>query len=300
MAEYPETSSKKQVSPLRTVELIIWLIIAAAVAWRPLITLFQDARFFFEFYYEFLFGLFVFLFPFLFRLIFGLYPFEYVRRVRQYKMSLEYFMKTEQKIVSEKRQFENNENYEHIPSEKEKNVYDELQTMLNYLKQSQDISEKIYTRSGVYLLLGCLIAFAGVLFFYFQSAYLHTTLADGTKPFDFSKTLIDYLPRLGTLIFVEAIAFFFLKQYRVTMEEYRYYEAIKRQRENQVAILKIARQYSEKEELIDKLIARCSFNDNPNKLGQNETTQLIEASKVSSQETDLIEKLIEIIKVAKK
>ena len=44
-------------------------------------------------------------------------------------------------------------------------------------------------------------------------------------------------PRFGILFFIELIAFFFLRQYKAAMEEFRYYEAIKRQREETLALV---------------------------------------------------------------
>ena len=168
-----------------------------------------------------------------------------------------------------------------------------METLLIYLNQAQEIADKMYLSSRTYLTFGSFIAFVGVIFL---TVSINSVKSDQLKSFAFTgAVLLEYLPRLGIFLFVEAVAFFFLRLYRANMEEYRYYEAIKRQRENQVAILKIVGIYSGNVELMDKIIDKCAFNDNPNKLGQNETTQLLEANKLSSKEADLLDKILEII-----
>jgi hypothetical protein len=51
------------------------------------------------------------------------------------------------------------------------------------------------------------------------------------------ENLLHTLPRFGILFFIETIAFFFLRQYRTAMDEYRYFEAIKRKREENFVLL---------------------------------------------------------------
>jgi hypothetical protein len=123
------------------------------------------------------------------------------------------------------------------------------------------IADRIYSRSGVYLLIGVLIAFSGLTFFYLQTL----PLAPGK---DLYAVLVALLPRFGVLFFIELIAFFFLRQYRAAMDEFRYFEAIKRSREDNVAIVALAK--SESAIDILKVIEICSFNVVIGKLGQGE------------------------------
>lgn len=120
-------------------------------------------------------------------------------------------------------------------------------------KRSKDLSMKIFYRAGVYLFFGAVIAFTGI--------FLISAIFDGEgagagnrnsagvvaevsesptrQQEDTSSKVIKMVPRTGALIFIELIAFFFLKQYRVAMDEFRYYEAIARQREELIALYQL-------------------------------------------------------------
>jgi hypothetical protein len=52
-----------------------------------------------------------------------------------------------------------------------------------------------------------------------------------------AEDLFTALPRIGILVFIEIIALFFLKQYQAMREEYRYFEAIRRSREDAAFLL---------------------------------------------------------------
>lgn len=295
---------KKRHKPrLGMLELVIWSFLCVLVAWPAFKGLLIGEEFLFlDHYTSFLIGLFVFILPFMVKLIFGLYPFEYIRWLR-YKNMLNQAYETEDEFKHEDKEtilFEGNA--ENELKEIELDITDNKNEtiLLTYIRQAKGIADKIYTRGGVYLLVGCLIAFAGVLVFYFQSAGVKAVWGSNSGKFVFTKTILDYLPRLGTLIFVEAIAFFFLKQYRITMEEFRYYDAIKRQRENQYAILEIVTNTIYTDAMKEKIIAECAFGDNPDKFDATHTRQILEATKAIQQDPDLIDKIIEVIKVSRK
>ena len=84
------------------------------------------------------------------------------------------------------------------------------------------------------------------------------------------------------------------------MEEFRYYEAIKRQRENQYLIASCGHFHKDNTEYFAQLVSSLKLSDNPNKLLKDETTQLIENQKISGPESDVIEKFIDLLKIVKK
>lgn len=209
------------------------------------------------------------------------------------------------------------------------------------VRESYIISEKIYSRAGAYLFLGCSIAFTGI-------AVFSTFLVDNTekntieKRFDinalnamstlntsrdtlskpvvkalrqaiinqimnndsaqsksdyvyFGVKVIDYLPRFGALLLVEFVAFFFLKQYRVMLEEYRYYESLKRKRQDDLSFALFLEFNKDNHELI-KIFSQRFSDIVPHKLAKDETTQVLETQKILNQEMDLIGKLTDLIK----
>ncbi|WP_379964899.1 hypothetical protein [Epilithonimonas sp. UC225_85] len=292
-----KTTKKLVIATKGILEVYFWAVVSLLVGGRPFYwgiirrKMYYD-EFFMDFYIEIVFAILVFLFPFLFNLIYAEFPFEYFRNRKNRFRSEEIFTETKDiEIAFEKKELTNKIQ----ETSKQNEVYLE-----KFLFQSKQIADKLYSRAGAYLLIGCLIAFAGVLFFYFQAANIHNTLTPIIKDLPTSRMLFEYLPRIGTLIFVEAIAFFFLKQYRVTMNEYRYYEAIKRQRENQLTILNFFEDYKDTPDLFEKLISSLGFADNPNKLENGDTTTIIESSKINPNDFEILDKLSEFLKFYKK
>jgi hypothetical protein len=286
----PERKERKQsFSTSGLIEIYIWLFIAFVAGFRPLFYGatygLEEINFFLDFYGETLLSILILLFPHLFKLIYNELPFEYLRNRRRIAIGL-----NTQESLDELNNHQNKEQ-EFTKSKLELKDVEPNQFEIN-LKKSQRVADKIYARGGAYLLIGCLIAFAGVLFFYFQTVAL--PISNGTM--SYSRLLLEYLPRLGTLIFVEAIAFFFLRQYRRTMDEFRYYDSIKRQRENQLAVFKLVVTYSENPVIFEKIIGFSSFNEEPNRLIP---ANPIKEKEVTSEET-LIDKILELIKLSKK
>lgn len=166
-----------------------------------------------------------------------------------------------------------------------------------YLTQLTDesklLAERIFNRSGAYLLVGCVIAFGGIGYF---SIYALEVLSDDTLDISFSDRLLQFAPRFGALLFIEFIAFFFLKQYRITMDEYKYYEAIKRNRQSNLAIFKFLSENRELDpEDIESILSHYQFFGGIDKLGENETTESLEARKYSNEEMDVFNKIIDKI-----
>lgn len=275
-------------------ELIVWIAIAMLVGFRIFFALMirEPYLIFREFYFDLLTSVIVLLFPFLFRLIYAEFPFQYLRNKRLKNLSEK---GNTTNIIINDTKAETTVNYEE--NTVTVNSPTEFDILKSYLKQSQKLSEQIFSRSSAYLLIGCLIAFAGVGFFYFQSVYIHTDpkLTASELGFTFRETL----PRLGVLIFVEAIAFFFLRQYKATMEEFRYYEAIKRQRENQLLVASCGSIHKDNVDYFTKLVTSMNLADNPNKILKDETTQILETHKLSGAESDVIDKFIDLLKIVK-
>ena len=165
---------------------------------------------------------------------------------------------------------------------------------LVYIAESKSISERIYRSSGVNLFVGCLIALLGVFVFYILNAFSYSSHETALN-----QKLLDYLPRFGALFFIEYIAFFFLKQYKNTIEEFRYYEGIKRRRQDDYNLIGLLERFKDKDSVLNFLIEN-SKNVNHNILKKDETTQVIEIQKISNLETDIFGKLIDLVKQVKK
>lgn len=289
----------------RIFEVYIWIALALLIVLKPILlykeyyrymvvgntykNVFELYRFIDDYYWLFMLCFFTILFPILFHLIFGVMPIQSLR--------LGYFKKTYttsnenllfKKIIVDEKEYKNEV------------TFNKFELLVNYIETSKSFCNKMFNRSGVYLMVGCLIAFAGILLFYSQTQFIHSIVSDQKQNFDFSKTIMEFLPRFGTLIFIETIAFFFLRQYKIVMEEYRYYDAIKRQRENQMLILKIYESTEISIDALNTIVDKCNFNDTPMTLKENESTQILETRKLVESESNSFDKLIELLKLVRK
>lgn len=293
----------------RLSEIYLWIIFALIISGRMILTIsknwkgqlyFEDLTFF---YYDMLGAIFVLLFPILFSQIFSRLPFEHFR----YKNAMNTINYESIKTV----------NNDSITME-EKEVFEKqvLGTdsstvqMQKLAKSSKEISEGLYTRSGVYLFIGVIIAFSGLAFFYIETAkssvltnitQSKTAIEKPVQPVTpdsevvtTQSSLLQMAPKFGMLFFIEMVAFFFLRQYKEAMDEYRYYESIKRKREENLVIIMLNQETENKMELSELLSSISLYSDKKN-LASGETTEILESKKLDSKEIALLEKVISAV-----
>lgn len=175
-----------------------------------------------------------------------------------------------------------------IPS---KSSVNQNETAEFYFKElifsSQSLSKNIYNRGSLYLMIGLICAFAGIAFFYSQTHVIDLTKTP-------SQQLLSILPNFGVLFFLELVAFFFLRQYRSIMDEFRYYEAIKRSREETLAIIKFTLE-SGKEVDLAEVIEKGRLGGNPGKLEAGQSTEILESRKLDKSELETLTKLVETV-----
>ena len=262
----------------RVLELYVWMLLALLVVFPALYyslrhRIYDD--FFIEFYNQFLLGALLILTPVLFKLIFGKLPLEYLRSKREGTQEIKIQDSHNINVVVNQQ-----------TNEEELEKYN-----IQCINESKAIAERVFTRSGVYLLVGCLIAFIGVAIFY-------SPIFQQTSSTDVTQRLLDYLPRFGALFFIEFIAFFFLKQYRIMLEEYRYYEAIKRKRQDNLNLIELIETHKDNLELL-KLLTENISQTVITKLSNGETTEILETQKIVNQDMDIFSKFTDLIKEIK-
>lgn len=228
-------------------------------------------------------GIGVLLSPIIFQLIFGVMPFEAIRRWVMEKRGATSLDESANAADLAERLVSSKPDYKWVIEGN-----DEVLKLLGTLSiSSGTIAKGIYSRSGVYLILGVFIAFTGLLFFYSQTSDLRTSEK-------VTETLIANTPKFGILLFIELIAFFFLRQYRSAMDEYRYYEAIQRHREELLSLIILAKQQGNAID-IESLLTKGMFYSNAKVLEGNQTTEIIESRKLEKNELDLLERMVDLI-----
>ncbi|WP_144445657.1 hypothetical protein [Inquilinus limosus] len=125
---------------------------------------------------------------------------------------------------------------------------------LSYVSRSQETAKIAQRRPNALLFAGATIAALGLIFFIvtLPGSRFGILISENNPEIttaDYWKSLILLFPRLLMLIFIQVLAGFFLRQYRVSMEEFRYYEALLRIREAQFMSYKIIARSQDKRAL---------------------------------------------------
>lgn len=176
--------------------------------------------------------------------------------------------------------------------------------ILHCIQESKANTERLFSQSRTYLLLGCVIAISGVCVFFFlndpdsvKDLYEYL-LGNNNNPLNILIIkLLENLPRFGVLFFIEYIAFFFLKQYRILMEEYRYYESIKRERQDLLVAYLSIKELEDKKEALDQFL---NYMDKHSAVVPQITgTHKLKTEKMVYEDLDLLAKIIPLIQAVK-
>jgi TRAP-type C4-dicarboxylate transport system permease small subunit len=210
--------------------------------------------------------------PILFKFIFGFYPLQFFRSKLSstYKDKINSIQKIQERLVE---------------TSDDLSLEEVFYTKL--VDSSKKLSKVIFNRAGVYIFVGSVIAIGGLL--YFTSTFQINSVATPT-PNDLLKV---FLPRFGALFFLEFIAFFFLKQYKFTMDEFRYYEGIQRTREEKLFFIKAMKSDDQKEVLIDIL----RNVDSSDKILSGNSSLILESKKLHKDEFEILNKIVDKVNI---
>lgn len=106
--------------------------------------------------------------------------------------------------------------------------------LMRQLDRSLDLARRALSRANLHLFSGTVVGLLGlVAFFGWESTQGASVSLEGVEGWDYLVwRLLLSLPRIAILIFVELLATFLLRQYRAGLDEYKYFEAIVRSRED--------------------------------------------------------------------
>lgn len=181
-----------------------------------------------------------------------------------------------------------------VPPEVEPNPQDDPRSLMaSYCATAARMAERIYHRSGVYLWGGLIIAGFGLLVFFQRSRELQV-IPPGSGAGDYVRYLVSLTPSVGILFFIELVAFYFLRQHRSSMDEYRYFDLIRRTREENLVILNMFRENTHETSTKDVLSAMNVYSHS-SKLGKDETTEILEARRLQKDEMAIFEKLVDAV-----
>lgn len=279
------------------VEYLLWIIFAFIVNGNIWIEAWLNNGFYPETiirnYVTIIFGLILSVFPFLCAQVFGQPPFRLLReRVLAAKQYAHHQPVTYEAGEAPEESEGSAPDSSH-DSARKMAALDAVTLLSNNALSSERLSKNIYTRAGVYMMTGAIVAFSGLLFFYFQTAAL-----PGPGDGGIATVIVGIAPKFGILIFIEIVAFFFLRQYRAAMDEFRYFEAIKRRREETLALIKL-NEHASPSLTIEQIIGLGIYSSGQPTLEKDQTTELLENRKLEKNELVIIEKLIEALSARK-
>jgi hypothetical protein len=105
---------------------------------------------------------------------------------------------------------------------------------------------------------------------------------------------LNLMPGFGILFFIEFVAFFFLCQYRSAMDQFRYFDAIRRSCEESLIILKMFAENPTPVSTRDVLVSMNVYSS-AGKLGTDETTEILETRRMQKDEAIVFEKLVDAV-----
>lgn len=175
-----------------------------------------------------------------------------------------------------------------------------------YVRRSQEAARIAQRRPNALLFVGTIVALAGLIFFVLTlpgsrfGVLMPEGAAANITTQDFWPVGLQLLPRLLMLIFIQVLAGFFLRQYRTSMEDFRYYESVLRYREAQYLSYTLRKRMND-ERALAKFADELLKEQKIGLLARGQTTTVIETQRAEQNEfTTLYEKLAGLINRAQR
>lgn len=170
---------------------------------------------------------------------------------------------------------------------------DFLSSYAQITEDSRSVARTLFSRAGVYIIVGVLAAIIGIVLFEIMIRWDDTAKSASSLPY-----LFRIAPNLSVLLLCELIAFFFLRQSRALMDEFRYFDGIARHREEVLALLHLNKEAAKPLTVGDILTAATFFSKGAS-LAPGETTEIVETRKLEKTELEILAAAVEAISRSK-
>lgn len=151
-------------------------------------------------------------------------------------------------------------------------VVDHISAIKNDLEHARRKANDVYQRSTLLLVGGVVMAFVGIGIFY------NSTPLYSENPSSQEMLLVNLRPTL-MLIFIEALAWFLLKQYRALADEHRYFNRIA-SKKSAYLVAFMAPNIDSNSDLYQRIITGLLQDESQSILKQGETTEQLESTKL--------------------
>ena len=164
---------------------------------------------------------------------------------------------------------------------------------LNSVNRLQTEIQDLSRRGTVALILGILATVSGLI-------VVGHTIYHGDRPDDLMSALYVYIPRASFAILIVTFGFFFLRLYKQSLPEIKYFQNEITTLEFKALALKVASRTSDSP-IYGKILEEISKVERNFILSKDQTTVDIERARIQKQETsDLLDAIQELIKSSKK
>lgn len=152
---------------------------------------------------------------------------------------------------------------------------DSIETIFQDVLYGRKRADELFYRSTIILIAGIAMAFIGVAVFYFSVKDVRNDIGSGALA-------IEILRPGSMLIFLEAVAWFLLNQYRLHSGEYRQYHVEVSRRTDLLAAMHLAKT-SDSKEAVKSVLDSLLKQSDETILRAGETTPRLESEKLGSQ-----------------
>lgn len=180
-----------------------------------------------------------------------------------------------------------------ISLDETKLVQNNLEEYLAFLiKDSKFLANTVFKRAISYFVFALLVSSLGIVLFFIRN---HDTKELSDSIYKFIFTLFD---RFGMPIFVETVAFYLFRQFRITMDDFKYYNRISIVRESYLILIKLFKNDLTNESL-DKILPRLDLYFDPDIVSKEQNSKTAEIRKATTDELNFLQSLISFFNVNK-
>jgi hypothetical protein len=158
---------------------------------------------------------------------------------------------------------------------------------------TQKSIDKLQRNSALNLYLGIIVTSISVFI-------LISTILFSPRETDISIALINLLPRISFVIFIQIFAFFFLRLYRNNLEDIKYYQNELTNLNTKVSALKVAHIFKN-EKRVDSILKELSLVERNYKLAKEESTAYLKKAELENEmDTGMLNMLTDLLKYYQK
>lgn len=182
-----------------------------------------------------------------------------------------------------------------LENEYKNNIFESTKNSLDRIQKQTSESNR---RANLNLILGMSFAIVGIgILVYFIINGSFYTKSDG---YDLAKFTIDFLPRISIIILIEVFAYFFLRLYKVSLNDAKYFQNESTNLESKFLALEISLQRDDKE-LIDLCVTDLlAIERNPIFENSKTTREAVQYANNPDQFVFSTEQLTKVLEIFKK